>query len=154
MTRACKVKAHVRKLPDRLDTAEKHRKLCCRDRLCPAQVGEADHSHPGSFSHDGGGRWVISSIHVDFFEPVEITRDEEIKLQEIVTAICDRYQSQEPWQDHRGCSATARGSHQPIWSMTITPWSSTDSELYLEMLRREDFLALRKVWAGRLGSRA
>jgi hypothetical protein len=34
MTRACKVKAHVRKLPDRLDT-EKHRKLATEIGFVP-----------------------------------------------------------------------------------------------------------------------
>jgi hypothetical protein len=34
MTRACKVKAHVRKLPDRLDT-EKHRKLAAEIGFVP-----------------------------------------------------------------------------------------------------------------------
>ena len=82
---------------------------------------------------------AISSIHVDFFEPVEITRDEEIKLQEIVTAICDRYKAKNLGRTMWLFGYGSRPLTNPFLVDDDHPMEFDDSELYLECFAREDF---------------
>jgi hypothetical protein len=83
---------------------------------------------------------TLRSIIVTFPEPVAITRDEERALQDLVGAICKRYEAANP-----GRSMWLFGYGNLCTSMPITaededagvPLSFDDSVLHLEVSERE-----------------
>lgn len=82
---------------------------------------------------------TISAIEITFAEPVEVTRAQQILLQDIVSDVCKAYCAAHPdrvmWLFGFGSKLTAN----PMWISDDEPLPFDDSILSLECAERERY---------------